>query len=214
MNYNELIQHGPPYVYALDQEVMRKMPHFIRQAELRLVRDLERELFRSFASGTVTADDPTVDLRLKAPMEIRRLKIIVDGVDVVLTLRNIEFLEALYGDSTRREVPQFYGETHVRQVYRMFRAPERDYSWEAIISARPAVLTPSNPTNILTSDFGNLLEAEVFRRAAMFKGDDARAQVYAAEYQSELSLANAEIRRSKRDETEVRPRDTSNRIGN
>jgi hypothetical protein len=213
MNFNELIENAPAWVHGESDEVLRKMTQYVRQAEKRLVRDLEREAFKTVVTGNVTGEDPTIDLRTNDAIEVRRLKVVVDDTDVILIMRAMGFLEALFNDRADRRVPQFYAETAERNLYRIFPPPEVQLPWEATITAQPPLLSSSNPTNTLTVRFGNLLEADVFRRACMFKGDATRAAEYKNEYMEELALANAEIRRVRRDESEIRPRETANRVG-
>lgn len=214
MNYEELCTHAPVWLNSeSNAELRRIMPQAVRRAENRLIEELPQDVFKAEISGVAAALEPILDFRAQAPREIRSVTLFIDGQSVVLSLRALDFLRALYPDLSQAGVPEFYAEDGAQFRYRLFPLPEVDTLYAAEIIRRPPPLGPGNITNVLTERFGNLLEQAVLRQAAMFLKNPSLFAMHDGEYGDELALGGANVERTKRDATEQRPIDSSNRAG-
>lgn len=213
MNYEELIENVPAWDFHQNDQLVRFMPQVIRRAEKRVRRELEQDAFKAITAGSTSDETAVIDLRGANPVAVRYIRLVVDGTRVPLSMRGLEFLDALYPDPANKGLPAYYGETESSWVYELFPAPESVWTWQAIVIANPPLLSRQQPTNIVTERFGNLLEEACMLYAARFLKDWALWDKIMVDYTAELALANAELTRSRRDETETRPRETTNERG-
>jgi hypothetical protein len=213
MNYHELVANIPAWDFSESAEIKRLMPQVIRRAEKRVRRDLEQDAFKAFATGQTSTTSAILDLRPFNPVAVRYIRLVIDGCRVPLSMRGLEFLDAMYPDPGNKGEPAYYGETADNWAYELFPAPDKVWTWEATILQDPPQLSPTSPTNILTERFGNLLEEACMLYAARALQNWKLHEAIMPDYAAEVALANAELRRSRRDETEPRPRETTNRTG-
>ena len=213
MNYFDLLKNIPAWDFSESTEVQRMMPQVIRRAERRVRRDLEQDAFKAFVTGMTSTTSAVLDLRSFSPTAVRYIRLVIEGRRVPLSMRSLEFLDSLYPDAVSVGEPAYYGETADNWCYELFPTPDDVWPWEAVIIQDPPELTAANPTNILTARFGNLLEEGCMLYAARVIQNFALYDKIMGDYAAEVALANAELRRSRRDETEPRPRDTTNRTG-
>ncbi len=213
MNYGELIVNIPLWSMAANEELRRAMPQIVRRAERRLHNELHADAFRATATGTLTANSPVLDLSLYQPIDVASITVTVDGQTCSLDPRSLEFLEALFQDASRSDVPRFYGEATPRFFYRLFPTPDQDYPWTARLALAPPLLSPDVIENTMTQDYPNVVEAACMVETALFMRSEQLSASWQPRYERELLAANARIARGRRDETTVRPRETANQAG-
>ena len=95
----------------------------------------------------------------------------------------------------------------------VFPAPDADYQLQIEANVHPARLGPAQQTSLLTEQFPRAIEKAAFRQAALFMKAPADVAMYDQEMQMAVAEANGQTARRKRDETDKRPRETSNMTG-
>ena len=219
MNYNELLAEVPVVLRAQNSTLtnVNTFAGIVRDAVNQVVNLLDHEAFKTTISGqeipttgsfTLASVDPPV-------LEIRSIEIRLDDAASYPTRplipRQVETLAALYPGGTTG-APQFYAET-AHLVLQVFPRPASSVFAEVRVNQRPATLSVSSPTNVLTDRYPRILDNAVLRRAALFMKDyDALAR-YEAELAAAAQEVNAEVGRHRRDESSQRPRSTENVTG-
>jgi len=217
--YDEIARRIPLWLYAQNRDLVNEMPAVTEQAHEQLINVMDHDLFRTLIPNlTLTeAEGGVLDLSTQTPriLEVRSIRINYRNGDddwTPLQRRDLEMLTMLYARN-RPNRPLYYAEYNGPLVMKAFPAPREDYSIEITANVEPPVISPANQTNIITEQFPRAMEKAVFRQAALFQKSWEDATIYEKEMMSAVTEANAQTQRRRRDETETKPVDTANVMG-
>ena len=214
--YDELIAEAPQWLYAQNRDLVDNMPEVLAQAELQVYQRLEHDAFRDTINGLTLDTDGVIDLTSVVPQvfEVRSVRVQYKGDDsyVPLLERNIEYLEMLYGRAKPGR-PLYYAEDDTTLYLRAYPKPSSALPLQIRANVEPTALSPSNKTNLVTQRYYRVIQLATFRQAAIYMKNEADTVRYTNELNDALSEANAQIARRRRDETETKPKDTSNKAG-
>jgi hypothetical protein len=216
ITYNELIRRTPVWAYATNRDIVAEMVNIVQEAHEQIIGILDHDLFRTLITTKTLTQSSLGVLNLSAEtpriLEIRAIRMRYRGGSddwAPLMRRDLEMLSMLYARNRPRQ-PLYYAEYSGPLVIKAFPAPDRDYDLQITANVEPVVLSPSNQTNIISTQFPRVMEKATFRQAALFMKNWEDAKIYEKEMVDAVNEANAQIQRRKRDTTETRPVDTTN----
>lgn len=215
VTYDDLLTRTPDQLYAQNRSLVDAMPTIVAQAEEQLHQILDHDLFQTRLTGlSLTVGDPLLDLTGQAGLlDVRAVRVQYHGASYVpLERRNLEMLSMLYTDD-RPGIPRFYSDYGDTNILRVFPVPRQTYAVEVTANVLPPALGPSTQSNVIALKYGRALERAVFRQAAIFMKNKADEERFNAEMAAAVGEANAAIARRRRDDTDVRPRETANAKG-
>ena len=213
LTYDDLVRDTPLTLQAQNVTLVENMPMIIRRAEDEAILRLDHDAFRGRLPNllTVGAGEGRLDLSTQPAriMEVRSLRVIVDGTHYPLERRNIERMEAIY-PRWSQGVPRFYAEDDGLFVFRLFPSPDESYQIEVHANLEPARLAPSVQESLLTRQYPRVTEMATLHQGAIFMRNTTDEQRYAANLDMALAEVNSAIARRRRDETGVKTVTTSN----
>ncbi len=218
ITYDELIRRVPEWLYAKNRKLIDEMPAIITQAHEQLINTLDHDLFKTLIDGkTLAAGDPILDLSTETPrvLEVRSVRLKVTGTDdgwTPILRRDLEMLSMLYARNKPRR-PLFYTEYNGTLILKVFPSPALAHDVQITANVEPEVLSETVSTNIMAEEASRALEKAVMRQACLFMKAWEDAAQYSTEMTGAITEVNAAIQRRRRDDTEQRPRDTKNVMG-
>jgi hypothetical protein len=214
MSYDDIIRFAPLAIYAQNRDLTEEMPGIVRRAQKYVVSRLDHDAFMTDLGDHPVAITGIVDESL-LPVELLEVRSIAiklpNGNYLPLLPRNLEMLTMLYADG-RRGWPRYYAQDPAGG-HRVFPPPSLATPARIRGNVEPPVLSPDQPTNLISDEFPLLLQLAATREAAVFMADAAMQALYEGEAGDALAAANAQVGRRTRDEAAQRPTDTRNAQG-
>ena len=151
MTYDELVTNIRNYT-NVDSNVFSSavIDTFITMAENRILRDIDLDVFKKEATGTMTAGNRF----LTAPTDIlthRYAFITVAGNKVYLDFRDTSFMKEYAPDAAAEGVPKYYS-VWDQNTFSLAPTPNDDYVTELGYIYRPAQLSTANPTTWISTN--------------------------------------------------------------
>jgi hypothetical protein len=183
--YDELVAALQSWPEDDASEYVAEIPRLIALGELRLVRDLNLELF------DVTRDDITVtgnDRLVPKPagtITTRKMGVIVNGRYFPVLLRTRDWCDMYAPDPNVLDRPLYYCEYDEENWY-FVNTPDQNMTAKAVLVIRPAGLSEANPNTWLGDHVGDLLFCCCLLEAEQWiKADDRYADLK-MKYETEL----------------------------
>ena len=172
-------------------------------AQCRVARDLDLEIFRTVANGTIALSARFLSLPSDCIM-VNSLWISVSGTKTRLGRRTVEYCEDYAPDASVEDQPAFFSEYDTSQV---LLAPVSDasYSYTLYYLKRPSPLSASNTTTWISTHAGDLLfyacliETENF----LMESSPELVQQWKNGYIERLAVAKPELSKIARKEHRV-----------
>lgn len=207
VTYTSLLADTPVVLMAQNTEIDAALPALIRQAQRELVDRLDHDAFKKLLPTTylVNTVNPWVDLSNTVPdptLEVRAMRVQLDGQPIPMSRRDIEMLNLTFGTGDQGQ-PRFYGEDQEPLVMRVFPTPDTEYQIRVTANVRPADLSDTVDENLLTRQYGRVLEMMVLKHGARWMRNQVDEARYEKVVMDALVDANRQIRRRRRDETGV-----------
>lgn len=176
-------------------QYVTEIPNIIGLGELRLVRDLNLDLFdisddsQSTVAGTRTITKPSETI------VIREIGIEVDGAYVPLEKRSLTYCKMYAPDSSVQDQPEFWCEESPTEIL-LVPTPDAAYPVHQYANARPQdSLSLSNQgPSWLSRCVPDALFASCLMEAEHFLKADDRYADYRAKYQEIIQIARLELR--------------------
>jgi hypothetical protein len=219
INFNSLVADVPAQLMARNTDLIGYMPKIIEQAERDMPPSVDHDLFRASASIALSAGTSEIDFTAGHPttsarvLELRSIRLESAGSRWMLPMRNLEAMVAQFPSDASRGTPRHYAVTEADMIFALFPTPDVAVTAHVMMNALPAALTAEAPTGVYTTEADQLFEFRVFLRAAMYLKDQASIAIYREEVAEATKMLNAQIARRRRDETQVRPIETTNAGG-
>lgn len=178
-------------------EYVADLPRIIALGELRLVRDLNLELFdQEVTSIIVTGNNRAVPKPTDPVVVTTRALYFVNpqGVSTPLYLRSREFCEQYAPDVTQLGQPKYYYE-YSETAWRIVPTPNQSGTAKAHVVARPLGLSASTTTTWLSRNVGDLLfDCCLMEAEHWIKADDRYGDIKTKYYEEKLPAARLELR--------------------
>ena len=158
--YAQLVATIKTYADDLDAEYVAQVDDFIARSELRILRDLDLELFETWSSLTISSGSRTVpkpsntviinDLFIRSPSEQKWVE---------LPRRSYEYCIMYAPTEATTGVPRYYAELDRTNIY-VVPTPDQAYASgnsKARATIRPTGLSSSNTTSWLGDNLADLL---------------------------------------------------------
>ncbi len=158
--FDQLVAVIKAYAEDLDPDYVANVNDFIAKAELRILRDLDLELFETWSDLTVSSGDREVpkptntviinDVFLRSPSQQKWLE---------LPRRSFEYCIMYAPTEADTGFPKFYAEFDRTNIY-LVPTPDQAYALgnaKARVTIRPAGLSSSNSTSWLGDNLADLL---------------------------------------------------------
>lgn len=201
MNYSELVTAIRNYT-EVDSNVFSSsvIDTFILLAENRILRDIDLDVFKQEASGTMTSGNKF----LTAPSDIltHRYLMVTSGDDqIFLDFRDPSFIKEYWPDGTATGVPKYYSVWDQNTLY-VAPTPASNYTVEIGYIYRPTQLSSSNTTTWISTNAPEaLLYACLVQAYSYLKGPMDLVQFYDASYKQAIQGLGIEQQgRRRRDE--------------
>ena len=220
VTYNGLVASIPKTLMAENRSWGTELQEIIRRAEDRVLLNIHPDLLKVELSGSlgdeeewgrtidVTDLDPEIGAEFK---EWRALYLDDAGRRLIVTPRAFDFCVALYASGAAGR-PKHYAE-RVRGIFDLFPTPDQPYGWSGVANVKPASLGSGQQTNLLTERAPALIETACFLEGALWMKDAQAAAIWQSAYEDLAGDKNANVRRSRRDDTTRRDRETENAGG-
>ena len=180
---------GTEFAAALDT--------IIALGELKLLRDLDLEIFDVTDTGTLTGSSQLVT-KPTGYIAGRSLHITVSGVRSQLFQRTYEYLVDYWPTAaTTTTTPKYYAELNDTQWY-VAGTPAGSYDFTARFMKRPTGLSGSTETTWLSTYAADMLLYACLASAEEYLKADERVAVWKNEYAEKLTLGRHELRRMQR----------------
>jgi hypothetical protein len=197
--YNSLVAALQAWPSNSDTGYVADLDRIIGLGELRLVRDLNLEIFdREDTSITMTVGVRQVNKPANS-VQIRSVGIIVNGEYFPLSQRSRDYCRLFAPSNATQGVPEYYAELSSTQIYVVL-TPDSAYPVHYRYVARPLdSLNSGQPTatSWLSSNVPDALFAACLMEAEHYlKADDRYEDMKKKYYEELLPVARAELRQS------------------
>ena len=158
--YDQLIAAIKAYAEDLDADYVAQIDDFVAKSELRILRDLDLELFETFSNLTISSGNRTVpkpsntvminDVFIRSPSEQKWLE---------LPRRSFEYCVLYAPTESTTGVPRYYSELDATNIY-VVPTPDQAYASgnsKARATIRPTGLSSGNQTSWLGDNLADLL---------------------------------------------------------
>ena len=198
MTFKSLAQDVRDYLakgFSTDAQTEVRIPQFINDAERKIAIDLELQGFIEPQIFTMAAGKSVY----QKPDRWRRTISMTFGTNLLgdtageervpLFARSYEYCRAVWPNSTITGAPKFYADYN-SDHWLIAPTPNENFRCEAIVEAIPPLLDEKNQTNWLTDHAPILLRPAVLSMAAAFNQDQAKKDLYDAEYAGVMASLN------------------------
>lgn len=173
-------------------ELQAHIDEIISLAHVRLVKDLDLEIFKTTATGTFTPGNQFITKPTDA-VSIKTLTYVVGSRTYYVYQRSDEYLDEYWPNSGQRGAPKHYSEFNETSL-RVAPTPSNSSVWKARYVVRPADLTPSNTTTFLSTNAGEaLLYACLLETEAFIKASPEDVNIWVELYKSALIASSHEM---------------------
>lgn len=169
--YDQLKQAIQDYTENDETSFVTNLPVFIRQAEERILKNVQLSLFRKNVSGNMTASNRylAAPSDFLAPFSLSFLD--SNGDHVFLDFKDVDFVQSFNPDSTVTGNPRYYATFDVDNFI-LGPTPDNSYSVELHYFYRPSSLTvgSGSGTTWLSENaelallYGSLMEAYIYMK--------------------------------------------------
>ncbi len=169
--YDQLKQAIQDYTENDETSFVNNLPDFIRQAEERILKNVQLSLFRKNVSGNMTASNKY----LAAPSDFWALFALSfvnsDGDHVFLDFKDVDFVQTFNPDATTTGNPRYYATFDIDNFV-LGPTPDSNYAVELHYFYRPASLTAGSGSGTtwlsenaeLCMLYGSLIEAYIYMK--------------------------------------------------
>ena len=207
MTYAELVQKIRDYT-EVDANVFTStiVNGFILDAEYRILREVDSDNNREYATATIIAGQPYVSVPISPDklLIIREAQIIPSAVytgpNAVIEYRDTGFINE-YNSTNAQGLPKYFSYWDAGQLV-LAPIPNLTYTMQLNYILKPAGLSANNTTTYLSQQFpSGLLYACLVEAYGFLKGPADMIQFYEQKYQSALQGFSIEqMGRRRRDE--------------
>ena len=200
MNYTNLVQSIKDFTENEETTFVSQLDTFIEFAELRILRDVDLNAARKYATATLATGDTFLSLPTDAVV-VRSVQVIDDNARDYLQQKDPSFINEYITDRTVTGTPRYYTH-HDHNTLLIVPAPSSDLTVEVGYTHRPTHLSSTNETNWLGDEAPNVLLYAVLVEAYMFmKGEGELLSTYEQKYGQALqALLMEENLRNRQDE--------------
>ena len=169
--YDELKQAIQDYTENDETSFVNNLPLFIRQAEERILKNVQLSLFRKNVSGALTASNKYLACPsdFLAPYSLSFVN--SDSDHVFLDFKDVDFVQSFNPDATTTGNPRYYAVFDINNFV-LGPTPDSNYAVELHYFYRPASLTAGagSGTTWLSENaelallYGSLIEAYIYMK--------------------------------------------------
>jgi hypothetical protein len=193
--YNQLRAALQSWPVEDNDEYTADLPKIIDMGELRLVRDLNMEIFDETASAIVVTSGSRFLTKPTGFIQTRTLWLITSGTKTPLLQRSRDFCNALAPTPATTGVPRYYCEYSATQ-WMVVPTPNATGTAESLFIKRPTGLASGTQNTWLGDNVGDVLFLACLMEAENWlKADDRFADIK-GQYDEKLNIARAELRNS------------------
>jgi len=169
--YDELKQAIQDYTENDETSFVNNLPLFIRQAEERILKNVQLSLFRKNVSGALTASNKYLACPsdFLAPYSLSFVN--SDSDHVFLDFKDVDFVQSFNPDATTTGNPRYYAVFDINNLV-LGPTPDSSYAVELHYFYRPASLTAGSGSGTtwlsenaeLALLYGSLIEAYIYMK--------------------------------------------------
>ena len=169
--YDQLKQAIQDYTENDETSFVNNLPVFIRQAEERILKNVQLSLFRKNVSGNMTASNKylAAPSDFLAPFALSFVN--SDGDHVFLDFKDVDFVQTFNPDATTTGNPRYYATFDIDNFV-LGPTPDSNYAVELHYFYRPASLTAGSGSGTtwlsenaeLCMLYGSLIEAYIYMK--------------------------------------------------
>ena len=169
--YDQLKQAIQDYTENDETSFVNNLPVFIRQAEERILKNVQLSLFRKNVSGNMTASNKylAAPSDFLAPFALSFVN--SDGDHVFLDFKDVDFVQTFNPDATTTGNPRYYAVFDIDNFV-LGPTPDSNYAVELHYFYRPASLTAGSGSGTtwlsenaeLCMLYGSLIEAYIYMK--------------------------------------------------
>ena len=169
--YDQLKQAIQDYTENDETSFVNNLPVFIRQAEERILKNVQLSLFRKNVSGNMTSSNKylAAPSDFLAPFSLSFVN--SDGDHVFLDFKDVDFVQTFNPDSTTTGNPRYYAVFDIDNFV-LGPTPDSNYAVELHYFYRPASLTAGSGSGTtwlsenaeLCMLYGSLIEAYIYMK--------------------------------------------------
>ena len=201
--FDQLVAAIKTYAEDLDPDYVAQVGDFIARSELRILRDLDLELFETFSNLTISSGNRTVpkptntviinDVFIRSPSEQRWFE---------LPRRSFEYCITYAPSEATTGVPRFYSVLDTTNIY-VVPTPDQAYASgnaKARATIRPAGLSSGNQNSWLGDNLADLLFHGAMIESHNFLKHPAKVKEAADMYNSliqQIAMEQAQGKRPK-----------------
>ena len=185
LTYSTLVQAIKDYTDYEETVFVSQIDRFIKNAEQRILLDVQLPVFRRTQQGTLNADNKYLALPndFLAPFS---LSVVSSNTYDFLLNKDVNFIQESYPDTTEKGKPKFYA---IFDDTNLIVAPMPDaaYTMEFHYFYAPDGLSATNTSTWLSSNaYDSLLYAALVGAYIFMKGDTELLSYYQGRYQETL----------------------------
>lgn len=182
-NYTNLKADLQTWIEDSDADFVGSIDKLIELAEERIIKDLDFTIFDATvsvntASGTATLSKST----LTGYVSARSLTILSSGKTNFIELKTADFIEMMGATQGK---PEHYAEDS-ETFFTLAPIPDATYPVKIRYRKYPAVLSSTNETSWIGTNFGDGLFKACLAESEKFIKDDGRSQMWEADYLKEI----------------------------
>ena len=201
--YTTLVAAIQAYAEENDPDFIANIDDFIGKGELRLIRDLDLELFEQFVGVSISGGNREVT-RPTDSIEINELMVRSPSIQIwdSVPRRSFEYCLMAYPDEAVVGVPKFFAELSETKIY-VTPTPDQTYATanaKVRCTIRPTGLNSGNENSWLGDHYADALFSTVMIEAYDFLKHPSKLQEAATKYQSLLPSLLKEVANVQRPE--------------
>lgn len=208
VDYNTLFAAVQATSEDTGTEFASYLPIAIDSAEEFLFRDLDLPDLESKTSPSTLSAGSNIVPKPSGYKFANYFKIVVNGANIFLKKRREDYIQDFWPDPTATDVPKYYSDASATNFI-LAPTPVQPWSYEIKYSAKPAKLSPTNPTNYYTSNCQDLLYLACMVEMVKFMKAWPQVPIWTQAYTQARDAWNLEAMRRRRDDGQT-PANPSN----
>lgn len=191
MTYDSLVENVQSYLERTDTATIEKIPLFIMLAEQTIATEIKFIGNLQVVTANMTINNPVIQKPARWRKTVSMNITDANGDRQPVLLRRYEYLREYWPDQAQTDLPKFYTDYDAYH-WLVAPTPSAAFAFEVLYYERLQPLDSSNQSNWFTNYAPQALLYGTLLQAMPFLKNDARIQMWKAQYDTAINALKAE----------------------